>query len=142
MKCCTTLSVQIPETTVNKLPSKTPYLVVMPLIAKSKIILRSGCVKLDGVTLPLLTGSNPYPEGHRPPQEFLCNLDWPPSNIHIPVFSSHLFSTLNMHITETKSALLYPYHPPFLSSIMPGNNLCCSPSPTPSSEHHRDLSTQ
>ena len=64
----------------------------------------------------------PLTEHHTLLQEFLCNPDLPPSNIHIPVFSSHLFSTLSMHITtETTSSLPCPYHPPFLSSILPDN---------------------
>lgn len=44
VKRCSAFTLQMPETTPNKLPSKSPYLVVMPLTVKSKIIPRSGWV--------------------------------------------------------------------------------------------------
>lgn len=99
-------------------PPKTPYLVVMPPRVKIKDYPKEWTGEIGwSHTAICYRGSNPCPEGHTPLQEFLCYSDLLPSNIHIPGFSSRLFSTLNMHIIETTSSLPYPHHPPFL----PGN---------------------
>lgn len=114
MKSRSTLTVQMPETTLNKLPSKSPYLVVWHLTAKPKIILRSGWVELDGATLLSLErekflSRGPYTTTRAPLQLRPAPKQYPHSCFLI---TSIFYPEYAHNRDNTFSSLFIPYPPP------------------------------
>lgn len=140
VKCCSTVTVQMPETTL-KLPSKTPYLILPPKV-KPKIILRSGWVKLDGVTLPLLT------EAGIPTQRATHHYKGSSATqtclqATATFLFSHNINLLPWACTQWRQNLPFPVHtipPSWVQSYLAIlYNLFCSPLPALNTT--RDLST-